>query len=143
MADVNLPESVSGVDPTMPQTVREFYNTSGSTIAAGIAVALDTAALPGVKLPAAASKLVVGITLNAIPSKKSGLVVVDGLALGTAGGAVAAGDKLKVDAAGKLVSGGVFSNYVGAPVDHPDYPLPQALNDRVWIKVKGTIGLNI
>lgn len=78
-----------------------FHNYGGSDIGAGLAVLLDTSnpggtgdKVPGVVLPTASGGVAgqIGVTVNAIPAGKTGLVRVYGVAVCTANGTVTIGE---------------------------------------------------
>ena len=95
----------------VPVNVLPCKNTSGSDIAAKLAVILDTSNPPdgsgtpmGIKLPASDANAF-GITLEAIPNNKIGRVAVIGsVAVGSASGTVHVGDYVMTDSAGKILA---------------------------------------
>lgn len=87
-----------------------FKNYSGSDIAAGLCVAVDTVnladgggtAFTGVVL--SSNTTFVGVTVTSIPTLKTGLVRLAGIAVCTAAATVAPGAALMPDTAGKVLT---------------------------------------
>ena len=100
MAQIN---QVSGA-PLLDLTCK---NTTGSDIAAGYAVILDTSnppssgTAPGITLPASDANAF-GVTVDAIPNGKTGRVRVAGIAVCTSSATLHVGDYVETDSAGKV-----------------------------------------
>jgi len=100
-----------------------FMNNTGSDIAAGLAVVVDsTNALSSsntvdgvsVKLPAADGALGVGVTMEVIKAGNFGRVRTGGQAAGTASGAITAGAAVMVESAtGKIKASGAGNAQIG------------------------------
>lgn len=97
--------------------VRAYKNANGATIAAK-RIVKSTAVADEMDIAAAATDLkLLGITMAAVPTLKFGDVQQRGKGILTAGAAVAVGDKITSDAAGKGVAaapaGGTNNGIVG------------------------------
>lgn len=96
----------------------DFKNYTGSDIAAGIAVKIDTTAgnVDGV-VQTTDDTLSIGITMEVIKAGAFGRVRVYGVAVATAGGTVTVGKPVMTDSAGKVVDQTAGKYQIGYALD--------------------------
>src|SRR5688572_19355734 len=113
---------MSGYEATeSPISLGAGLNNTGSDLADGVAVMIDSgdpgSYPPKIKLPAATTSPVWGVTRGIIPNGEVGSVLLLGQGRVVAGGAVNPGDKLTAQTTGKVTAaapaGGTNTNLVG------------------------------
>lgn len=116
--------------------IRSGYNSTVATLAAARVVVLTASGDREIKLPAASTEDVVGVTMAAIAVSEWGDVQIRGVAPCTAAAAITVGDRLMMDTAGKVLTW-TASTGVNAAVVGKALTAASADGDLVEVELAG------